>query len=60
MPKCEIFDGSDFHDFYTIKVCMGEGATLGLKLVFFLLLGALFEAAKFLTRMLSLIKGGFF
>jgi hypothetical protein len=19
VPKCEIFDGSDFHDFYTIK-----------------------------------------
>jgi hypothetical protein len=23
VPNCEIFDRSDFHDFYTIKVSMG-------------------------------------
>jgi hypothetical protein len=38
VPKCEIFDHSDFHNFNTIKS-----------------LGGSFEAAKFLTRMLSLI-----
>jgi hypothetical protein len=31
VPKCEIFNGSDFHDFYTIKSVWGGGATLGLK-----------------------------
>jgi hypothetical protein len=32
MPKCEIFDGSDFHNSYTIKSQWGpEGAALGLK-----------------------------
>ncbi len=25
MPKCEIFDRSDFHDFYTIKSLLGVG-----------------------------------
>jgi hypothetical protein len=30
VPKCEIFEASDFDDFYTHKVSMGEGATLGL------------------------------
>jgi hypothetical protein len=25
VPKCEIFDRSDFHDFYTLKVSMGGG-----------------------------------
>jgi hypothetical protein len=31
-PKCEIFDRSDFHDFYTLKVSVGGGwgSTLGL------------------------------
>ncbi len=43
VPKCEIFDRSDFHDFYTIK------------LIFFLIFRGSFWAAKFLTRMLSLI-----
>ncbi len=32
VPKCEIFDGSDFHDFNTIKsVWGGGGATWGKK-----------------------------
>ncbi len=49
VPKCVIFDRLDFHDFLTIK-----GATLGLKYFFFIFRGS-FRAAKFLTRMLSLI-----
>ncbi len=33
MPKCEIFDASDFDDFYTHKVSMGEGAREGVKII---------------------------
>ncbi len=54
VPKCEIFDRSDFHDFYTIKT-LWEG-DFGVKInVFKKIFRGSFGAAKFLTRMLSLI-----
>ncbi len=54
MPKCEIFDRSDFHDFYTIK-SLWEG-DFGVKIKCFKkIFRGSFGAAKFLTRMLSLI-----
>ena len=49
MPKCEIFDRSDFPDFYTIK-SRREG-DFGLKKIF----RGSFGAAKFLLRMLRII-----
>ncbi len=54
MPKCEIFDRSDFPDFYTIKsLCEGD---FGFKIKKFLkIFRASFRGEKFLTRMLSLI-----
>ncbi len=54
MPKCEIFDRSDFHDFYPIK-SLWEG-DFGVKIKCFkkIFRGSL-GVAKFLTRMLSLI-----
>ncbi len=59
MPKCEIFDRSDFDDFYTIQsLCKGE---FGDKIKFFIQIfrGSL-RGAKFLTRMLSLFLRRFF
>jgi hypothetical protein len=54
MPKCEIFDRSDSHDFYTIK-SLKEG-DFGIKIKKFLkIFRSSFGAAKCLTRMLSLI-----
>jgi hypothetical protein len=52
VPKCEIFNRSDFHDFYTIK-SLWEG-DFGVKIKCKKFRGS-FGAAKFLTRMLSLI-----
>jgi hypothetical protein len=46
VPKCEIFDRSDFHGFYTIN---------GVKIFFIYIFWGSFRAAKFLMRMLSLI-----
>ncbi len=59
MPKCEIFDRSDFDDFYTIRsLCEG---TLGFKKKFFIkIFRGSFRGAKFLTRMLSLFLRRFF
>ena len=59
MPKREIFDRSDFPDFYTIKsLCVGD---FGLKENFFLqIFRGSFRGAKFLTRMLSLFLRRFF
>jgi hypothetical protein len=54
VPKCEIFDRSDFPDFYTIKsLRVGD---FGVKINFFFsqIFWGLFMGAKFLTRMLSL------
>ncbi len=54
VPKCEIFDRSDFHDFYTIR-SLWEG-DFGVKIKWFKkILRGSFGAAKFLTHMLSLI-----
>jgi hypothetical protein len=54
VPKCEIFDRSDFHDFYPIK-SLWEGE-FGVKIKFKKkIFRGSFGAAKFLTRMLSLI-----
>ncbi len=54
-PKCEIFDRSDFHDFYTIKFLQEEG-DFGVKIKKYLkkIFRGSFGAAKFLTRMLSI------
>ena len=59
MPKREIFDRSDFPDFYTIKsLRMGDfGVKINKKLKIFR--GA-FRGAKFLMRMLSLFLRRFF
>ncbi len=54
MPKCEIFDNSDFDDFYTIKSLWGGDFWVKIK-VFFVIFRGSFGAAKFLTRMLRLI-----
>ncbi len=54
MPKCEIFDPSDFDDFYH-KVSMGVGGDFGVKIKVFFIFRGSFGAAKFLMRMLSLI-----
>jgi hypothetical protein len=59
VPKREIFDRSDFPDFYTIKsLCVGDfGVIIKKNLKIFR--GA-FRGAKFLTRMLSLFLRRFF
>ncbi len=53
MLKREIFDRSDFPDFYTIKsLCVGD---FGVKILKILkIFKGSFRGAKFLTRMLSL------
>ncbi len=48
MPKCEIFDRSDFHNFYTMK------GDIRIKIICLKIFKGLLRAAKFLTRMLSL------
>ena len=54
VPKCEIFDRSDFRDFYTIK-SRREG-DFGVKIKKFKqIFRGPFGAAKFLMRMLSII-----
>ncbi len=54
VPKCEIFDSSDFHDFYTIK-SLREG-DIGVQIKKFKqIFRSSFGAAKFLMRMLSII-----
>jgi hypothetical protein len=59
VPKREIFDRSDFPDFYTIKsVCVGDfGIKKKKKLKIF---RGSFRGAKFLTRMLSIVLRRFF
>jgi hypothetical protein len=53
VPKCEIFNRSDFDDFYTIKsLCEGE---FRVKIKNFIkIFGGSFKGEKFLPRMLSL------
>ncbi len=53
VPKSEIIDRSDFHDFYTMK-SLREG-DFGVKIFFFLNIWGPFGAVKFLAHMLSLI-----
>jgi hypothetical protein len=59
VPKREIFDRSDFPDFYTIKsLRVGD---FGAKINFFKqIFRGSFRGAKFLTRMLSLFLRRFF
>ncbi len=54
VPKCEIFDRSDFPDFYTIK-SRREGDFGENKKNFKQIFRGPFGAAKFLMRMLSII-----
>jgi hypothetical protein len=59
VPKREIFDCSDFPDFYTIKsLRVGDfGVKIKKSLKIF---RVAFRGAKFLTRMLSLFLSKFF
>ncbi len=59
MPKREIFDRSDFPDFYTIKSLRVGDFGVKIKFFFEIFRGA-FRGAKFLTRMLSLFLRRFF
>jgi hypothetical protein len=54
VPKCEIFDRSDFHYFYTIKSVLEGDFRVKIK-KFLQIFSGLFGAAKFVMRMLSLI-----
>jgi hypothetical protein len=54
VPKCEIFDRSDFHDFYPIQSLWEGDFAVKIKRLKKIFRGS-FGAAKFLTRMLSLI-----
>ena len=55
VPKCEIFDRSDFPDFYTIKSRPEGDFGVKIKKNFKQIFRGLFGAAKFLMRMLSII-----
>jgi hypothetical protein len=59
VPKREIFDRSDFPDFYTMKsLRVGD---FGVKIKIFLkIFRGSFRGAKFLTRMLSVFLRRFF
>ncbi len=59
MPKCEIFDRSDFPDLYTIKSLHVGDFGVKIKNLLKIFRGS-FRAAKFLTRMLSLFLRRFF
>jgi hypothetical protein len=54
VPKCEIFDNTDYDDFYTIKSLWWGDFWVKIKVFFYIFRGS-FGAAKFLTYMLSLI-----
>ncbi len=57
VPKCEIFDRSDFDDFYTItSLCEGDFGVKNFRNIF----RGSFRGAKFLTCMLSLFLRRFF
>jgi hypothetical protein len=55
VPKCEIFAHSHFHDFYTIKSLWEGDFGVTINIFSLSICRGSFEAAKFLTRMLSLI-----
>jgi hypothetical protein len=59
VPKCEIFDRSDFPDFYTIKSSWVVNLVVKIKKINSTFLGS-FRGAKFLMRMLSLFLRRFF
>ncbi len=59
VPKCEIFDRSDCHDFYPIKSLWEGDFGVKIKCLKQIFMGS-FGAAKFLTCMLSLILRDFF
>ncbi len=59
MPKREIFDSSDFHDFYIIKSLRVGDFGVKIKKILKIFRGS-FRGAKFLTRMLSLFLRRFF
>jgi hypothetical protein len=54
VPKCEIFDLSDFPDFYTIKSLRVGDFGVKIKQKILKIFRGSFRGAKFLTRMLSL------
>ncbi len=59
MPKREIFDRSDFPDFYTKKSSRVGDFRVKIKKILKILRGS-FRGAKFLTRMLSPFLRRFF
>ncbi len=59
MPKREIFDRSDFPDFYAIKSLRVGDFGVKIKNLLKIFRGS-FRGAKFLTRMLSLFLRRFF
>jgi hypothetical protein len=59
VPKREIFDHSDFSDFYTIKSLRVDDFGVKIKKNLKIFRGA-FRGAKFLTRMLCLFLRRFF
>ena len=59
MPKREIFDRSDFPDFYTMKSLRVGDFGVKIKKILKIFRGS-FRGAKFLTRMLSLFLRRFF
>ena len=59
VPKREIFDRSDFPDFYTIKPLRVGDFGVKIKKILKIFRGS-FRGAKFLTRMLSLFLRRFF
>ena len=59
MPKREIFDRSDFPDFYTIKSLRVGDFGVKIKKILQIFKGS-FRGAKFLMRMLSLFLRRFF
>ncbi len=60
MPKREIFDRSDFPDFYTMKSLRGGDFGVKIKKNFLQIFKGSFRGAKFLTRMLSVFLRMFF
>ncbi len=59
MPKREIFDRSDFPDFYTIKSLRVGDFGVKIKKIYKIFRGS-FSGAKFLMRMLSVFLRRFF
>ncbi len=60
MPKREIFDRSDFPDFYTMKSLRVGDFGVKIKKKFFKIFRGSCRGAKFLMRMLSLFLRRFF